>query len=404
MGNKMSSNCSEHIIKDVIRSAIKLNSLKSKLTKLPDGMSLFEDIDDEENVFRIIGELDKSLTSNVKISYNKKLIYDGKIKNGEMHGYGRLYFFNGNREYSGHFHKGFRHGKGLSYYEKRIFKSKLKKKYNGNWKNNKYNGKGKLYHSNGIIEYSGNFSDGLYHGYGVLSNKKGINLLSGYWIHGNYYGSSTEYNKDGYNVDGKNVNGQTQRIAIYNWGNKKEHILAGDIKNKIPCGQATHYINTDTGRCKLYQGNWSNGSYHGEGVQYYKPCWKYNNVQGLTEYNGNWNMGEREGNGILFTKGKKSTKYQGMFLNSYKHGKGKLYTVTYKWNKDYRERYEYNNVPGYYYCDEKIVYDGNWSNDLMHGEGTSYYDSGQKKFVGIWNNGKTDIGVLYDENGLVINY
>ena len=52
-------------------------------------------------------------------------------------------------------------------------------KYEGDWKNDRANGKGKLIHANGDI-YEGEWSDDKAHGYGVLLKSDG-GKYEGYW-------------------------------------------------------------------------------------------------------------------------------------------------------------------------------------------------------------------------------
>ena len=47
------------------------------------------------------------------------------------------------------------------------------KKYEGDWKNDAYNGEGVLCHSNGKIQYKGQFLNGRYHGMGEKYDESG---------------------------------------------------------------------------------------------------------------------------------------------------------------------------------------------------------------------------------------
>jgi hypothetical protein len=71
--------------------------------------------------------------------------YQGEIKNGTRNGYG-------------------------------ILESKLRLKYEGNWEDNKFHGKGTLFQERSGFNYEGNFVDGVKEGQGHLSDYLSINL------------------------------------------------------------------------------------------------------------------------------------------------------------------------------------------------------------------------------------
>lgn len=128
---------------------------------------------------------------------NPPLKFVGHFKEGERDGLGVKEFKNG-LKYDGNFVKGKREGQGKLVWPKedrngeiniKVFSGNFKNdkpaegkgsliwgpetnynSYDGEFKNGKFNGKGKLKKNDGE-EYDGNFEDGIYHGFGKLKKK-----------------------------------------------------------------------------------------------------------------------------------------------------------------------------------------------------------------------------------------
>ena len=96
-------------------------------------------------------------------------------------------------------------------------------------------------------------------------------------------------------------------------------------------------------------------------------------------YDGEWSNGKRHGNGIEYKNAKKH--YEGELSDNKANGKG--------------IQYDPNG---------KACYDGQWLNGKRHGQGTLYHDN--KKFYHghFRNNKKHGHGALYDKNGKKIIY
>ncbi|HNU91976.1 MAG TPA: hypothetical protein PKO25_08895 [Spirochaetota bacterium] len=105
----------------------------------------------------------------------KPTCISGDCKNGK----GVLIYASGNR-YEGDFKDGKFDGKGVI-----IFTNGAR--YEGDWKNDKRHGKGVLIYANGD-RYEGDFKDGKIHGIGTLYNSKNKNLKKGRWEKGEYVG------------------------------------------------------------------------------------------------------------------------------------------------------------------------------------------------------------------------
>ena len=91
-------------------------------------------------------------------------IYSGEWKNGKANGYGKCdwYEFQNNVlcTYVGNFVDSCMEGYGTQFLKNGVV-------YEGNWKNNKLNGKGKMYHVNGSFTFNGEFKNSKRNGYGV---------------------------------------------------------------------------------------------------------------------------------------------------------------------------------------------------------------------------------------------
>jgi len=110
---------------------------------------------------------------NVPVNYYNRC-FEGTFKNGQFEK-GILSILNENRAwimiYEGTFntislgnYKKY-HGNGIEYYEVGNIK-----KYEGEFKDGKYHGHGRLYNSNKLLQYAGSFQNGLKHGRGILYN------------------------------------------------------------------------------------------------------------------------------------------------------------------------------------------------------------------------------------------
>ena len=139
--------------------------------------------------------------------YFKDGIYEGEIKNNTFNGNGKMKYKNGDI-YEGNFENGIKKGNG-----KMIFKNK--NEYNGNFENGEINGKGEMKFNDGTY-YKGDFINGKFDGKGNLKNinsnweyngnfKDGFINRNGKFLfnNGDFYEDNYKYNKK--NRDGKYV-------------------------------------------------------------------------------------------------------------------------------------------------------------------------------------------------------
>lgn len=205
--------------------------------------------------------------------------------------------------YSGTLRNSSRNGKGKI----EVFKDgKIVSSYDGEWKDNKYNGRGKYTHND--LKYEGMFSDGRIHGYGILSvNVKSshFNIVNGEietgckdtkeFIYGNWslegdnwytidsgiscidsislsnVGSEGKFR---YNILTQQlvvVDGTSRFCVLTNGDDYSYEIYSGKIKNDLLHGEgAILYNNKDK-----YIGEFYNGCKHGKGNYTYSNGEKY---------------------------------------------------------------------------------------------------------------------------------
>ena len=124
-------------------------------------------IKNEENYGNFLGPVFNSLKNCTILEDNETT----KIEFDNIRGYGRLINKDDGRYYIGEFNKELKkNGKGVIY-------SKDKKKiYEGNFVNNKYEGKGTLYFKDRYLV--GNFNNGVYNGKGTFYSKENNKIIS----------------------------------------------------------------------------------------------------------------------------------------------------------------------------------------------------------------------------------
>ena len=97
---------------------------------------------------------------------NNKLKYDGNFKEDKYDDEKAIYYYENGEYYIGSFKEGKRNGKGIEYYEKD------KIKYDGNYLNNWYDGEGTFQYENGDV-YIGQFKNGKKNGKGCIYKNNG---------------------------------------------------------------------------------------------------------------------------------------------------------------------------------------------------------------------------------------
>ena len=296
--------------------------------------------------------------------------YKGELnEKGELHGYGRLLWTNGD-EYNGEFSNGLFHGKGK-------LTSKGYAIYNGDFSNGYMEGKGTITYENGT-SYKGDFLKNAFDGKGKLTNKdKSVYLGAfanneitgkGKWIfpdktiyrgelkNGFFNGKGKLTRADGSSYVGYFVEGKMQGLGIYRI---QKNSYSGEFKDDKFSGKG---IFTDEDG-SISKGVFIEWMLNGKGTK----TDKYGN-----EWSGNFQNGELDGEGTYTSKDGE------IYVGEFKHG-------------DYSGRGKLHEKNG----DE---YEGEFDYGSKHGKGVLIYKEpldGVKKVSGRWRSGRLVEG---DEN------
>jgi tetratricopeptide (TPR) repeat protein len=182
-----------------------------------------------------------------KYTYSR---YEGNWKDGKENGKGKMMYSDG-RKYDGEWKDGKQNGKGIMLYSDG-------RKYDGEWKDGYQYGKGVSYFSDGSIEKNGYWNDDGFSGYGtrVYDNGKYV----GNFVNSLMEGEGTFYWNDGDKYEGGWVGGERtgQGTLYWNDGTKHEGAWVGGKEN----GQGTYYYSDGD----KYYGNFYNGNLSGYGT------------------------------------------------------------------------------------------------------------------------------------------
>lgn len=195
----------------------------------------------------------QKLKFNIPITNGASVDYEGTVVNGRANGYGKGKLTNGNI-------------------------------YEGNWKDNNWDGKGKLINKEGSI-YEGDFIDGKLTGNCKYTFADGRKYEGGV-LDFKWHGTGTFYYKDGALYVGDWVNGKQTGNCEYTFADGRKYI-----------------------------GGVLDGSWHGKGKFIYKSG---------DIYDGEWVKGKRQGRG--WYKGVNGYEYYGEYSNGQEHGLGKRIT------------------------------------------------------------------------------
>lgn len=245
--------------------------------------------------------------------------------------------------------------------------------YEGVWKDNLFQGKGKYSttHIGGEFMYNGDWEAGKRTGYGEFSNAVYHNSVTtitkyvGSWKDDEYSGKGkltlTDWssNAELESYDGEWLNGKrngqgTTKKNGYKW--------EGEWKDDVMDGKGT-LSNINNG--ESYVGNWFRGRKHGKGT--YK--WRSG-----SQYEGDWNLDNMEGKGIYTSKD--GDKYEGEYYNDKKHGKGIFsFANGDKYAGDFLD--DWKAGTGIYTWTNRDEYNGEWVKDQRTGYGKYTFQDGR---------------------------
>ena len=251
-------------------------------------------------------------------------------------------------KFDGYFDGCYCNGYGILYINNKLY-------YKGNFHKNKFNDdNGKLYHlENGNVKYEGKFKDNQYNGYGKLFNLNGETIYTGEFINNLKHGRGKLYE-----------NSFSKYIPKYegDWFEDKFHGIG--------------YYKYDDSK-SFYKGDYKNNLKHGNG----------NLVIDNINYNGSFIDDNKDGEGIqIITYNKKTERYEGEFKKNNYDGYG---TIKYINNDTYDGKFKdgKKNGLGTYRCSRtRVTYTCNWYNDYKDGEGIM--NETDIKFKCLWKNDK----------------
>ncbi|MBR6070148.1 MAG: hypothetical protein IKP78_06125 [Ruminococcus sp.] len=283
---------------------------------------------------------------------NKSLFYAGEFKDDRFHGKGKFFHQSGKVAYDGDWEDGWKSGEGTEYYANGSVK------YVGTWKRDRYNGSGVYTYENGDV-IKGEWRDGLLEGYAELSKRDGC-------VYKRFY-------KHNEVLIEKLISGTPPRdpdsmrtLKFDNGVYEGELGFTGKMHGK----GVFSYTNGDR-----YEGGYNEGLKHGKGV--------FTWADGMC-YDGEYENDMRSGKGIFrYTNG---DVYEGEWKDNVKNGQGIFY---YKNGDRYEGGYSNSLKEGHgvYYYQNGNVFEGEWQGDKRHGEGILTCFDGRKKRQ-KWDNDK----------------
>jgi len=268
-------------------------------------------------------------------------------------------------------------------------------KYVGMFVDDKYHGEGALITP--TIEYAGTFVDGKYHGQGSITYKTENTIYIGFFQNGMKHGTGTLLVSSSLTYRGMWYEDKRHGMGTsYKAGVKR---FEGIWENDKICGNGTTYYNIDE---PLYVGKHVDNMVIGSAYNLtlkieYKGTFKVSEtgISGILElykqddltiiYKGEIKDWLKHGYGITYnTDG--SILYQGEFANNKMNGTG-----TYLW-KNKNEYYVGNMVNDFFdgmgklynKTTKKLIYEGMFKSDKLHGPGKKYDSDDNLIADGIW--------------------
>ena len=176
--------------------------------------------------------------------------------------------------------------------------------YQGEWKDEKYNGKGQLFPRQGELagyKLNGQFLNGEANGFGILFNPDSTKEYEGYWKDFQYDGNGTLYINGKKTYEGGWRNGQMEGNGIV-FTPDGQVDSEGEFKSSKMNGFGKKYKNGKL----YYEGGFTNNIPNGTGTMYYE--------NGNKEYEGMFKNGNPNGKGTSY-KENGEKEYEGQFVN-----------------------------------------------------------------------------------------
>ena len=239
----------------------------------------------EDTHVKYVGEIRSGTPhGNGIMSHKGRKFYEGGFKNGDYSGKGSYTYKDGAKTI-GEFEKGKLNGFGTYIWPKSSLGSCAREKYVGEFKNDEFANKGKLFFKNGQI-FEGTFVNNLNFGKGTKTLPDGSKYV-GIWFRKSE-DTIPLWEIRGFDKDGK-------IILEISEGN----------------GKGFYGFNF---LCQSYDGEWKAGKKHGRGKKYIS--------KNRLRHEGEYKNGEAHGQGTLYDSW---GTYVGEFKDGYKHGQGIYY-------------------------------------------------------------------------------
>ncbi|HZG87167.1 stalk domain-containing protein [Paenibacillus sp.] len=264
------------------------------------------------------------------VVFASELLYVGMVRDGAMHGYGRLYE-GGELAYAGEFENGIRHGQGREYAGGLVV-------YDGGWADGAKEGRGRSYAYEEAAQGADEPGTAAIEA-GVYRGGKLVSVAAGYTYYGEFANGA--------------MNGQ---------GVLLERLADGKLEKRYEGGfEGGSYEGTGrlyAGKKLVYEGEFEDGLRSGAGRQ-------YDALTSAIVYEGEFANDMFHGTGTLYY-GVNRVKYEGQFKNGFMHGSGRLYRdVTHTAN-----------------AGTGLLYEGTFRSGKKHGYGKEYNGYGSLLYEG----------------------
>ncbi len=216
-------------------------------------------INNKERIGNFIGPIINSLKNNY-INDIKKYdtgIYEGEFLEKKREGFGKYSFNNNNYYYIGQWKNDKINGKGKLFNNNELI-------YEGEFVNYQFEGNGKYIYQDGSF-YIGQFLNNKKHGKGILYYKNGNIKYDGYFVFDNFVGNGKYIYEDGAFYYGNFLNNKKNGKGIlYNKNGTIKYI--GDFKDDKYEGEGKYIY----GNGMFYIGQWKNNKKNGKGKLFNK--------------------------------------------------------------------------------------------------------------------------------------
>lgn len=285
---------------------------------------------------------------------NKIKKYQGEFKDNLYDGHGTEFDDSGNEIYDGWFKEGKRDGKGKEISLGKMF-------FDGIFHDGQRNGNGEEY-ENGSVIYNGMFKDGKRDGKGKLY-ENGSLVYDGEFKEGKWVGPGKNYISGELVYDGTFNNEQYAKGKQYAFNvinHTRKLVYDGEFKDGKWNGLGIHYVFDTNKNVSRFEGTYIDFKRNGQGKDF------YNNI---LQFEGEFKDGKKNGIGSAYYYNN-NRKFVGEYKDGKKNGNGKEYLLNVPENSK-------NN---------HYVSDGNYKNDMKNGLMKEFDLDGNSEFYGTYKN------------------